>query len=909
MTLGDLAESSQVQDVPFLSEEIDYDEGFEDEDFDHHAAIEVTVPEGLKEGDLFIALVGDEEFEVIVPRGFRGGDVLDLAAEDGIFDVPDEPNSQAPADHAEAQRSKNPKAPRRQVSFTEEEPSVMLFRPELGGLGLDSENSEQFDQIEDSPPLQVLDIVIPKNVVAGDVLEVESADGETLEVVVPEGMEAGMKLTVESPKGKPAQLQFEAEIPLDHDQTKQVEAVQDGKEKGKDSVATAEQSEPPPLLEFAIPENASAGDVLHVESADGETVEVVVPEGMEAGMKLTVESPKGKPAQLQFEAEIPLDHDQAKQVEAVKDENEKGKDAVATAEQSEPPPLLAFAIPENASAGDVLHVESADGETVEVVVPEGMEAGMKLTVESPKGKPAQLQFEAEIPLDHDQAKQVEAVKDENEKGKDAVATAEQSEPPPLLAFAIPENASAGDVLHVESADGETVEVVVPEGMEAGMKLTVESPKGKPAQLQFEAEIPLDHDQAKQVGAVKDEKEKGKDAVATAEQSEAPPLLEFAIPENASAGDVLHVESADGETVEVVVPEGMEAGMKLTVESPKGKPAQLQFEAEIPLDHDQTKQVEAVQDGKEKGKDSVATAEQSEAPPLLEFAIPENASAGDVLHVESADGETVEVVVPEGMEAGMKLTVESPKGKPAQLQFEAEIPLDHDQAKQVGAVKDEKEKGKDAVATAEQSESSVPIEVVIPEGVSGGDILQVESDTGETVEVVVPEGVEAGMMLTIDAQLIALNELLSQNSSSLQPSSQVNKESEHLSTIQDILPETAPRKTILSEVEMDAILKPVSGNLVEKPVLPHSDAQRKVAMPLEKDERAESNTTGGAQWKTLAEYGGGEVMKLRRWSDSGSVSAIDAGQVIEDVPPDSGKVPRKQLSYNKKTLYVFLFRKF
>eukprot|EP00434_Breviolum_minutum_P009759 symbB.v1.2.008592.t1/scaffold523.1/size192511/14 len=387
-----------AEDVPFLSEEIDYDEGFEDEDFDHHA-IEVTVPEGLKEGDLFIALVGDEEFEVIVPRGFRGGDVLDLAAEDGIFDVA-EPKHQAAADH-QARPSKNPKAPRRQVSFTEEEPSVMLFRPELGGLGLDSENSEQFDQIEDSPPLQVLDIVIPENVVAGDVLEVESADGEKLEVVVPEGMEAGMKLTVESPKGKPARLQFEEDIPRDQDQAKQVEEVNDEKEK--------------------------------------------------------------------------------------------------------------------------------------------------------------------------------------EKSKDAVATAEQS-----------------------------------------------------------------------------------------------------------------------------------------------------------------------------------------------------------------------------------------------------------------------------------------VEVMIPEGVSGGDILQVESDIGETVEVVVPEGMEAGMMLTIDAQL---------------PSSQVKEST----------PETPPRETMLSEVEMDAILKPVSSNLVEKPVLPPNDAQRKVAMPLEKDERAESDTTGGAQWKTLAEYGGGEVMKLRRWSGSGSVSAIDAGQVIEDVAPDSGKV--------------------
>ena len=869
--------------MPFLSEEIDYDEGFEDEDFDHHA-IEVTVPEGLKEGDLFIALVGHEEFEVIVPRGFGGGDVLDLAAEDGIFDVA-EPKHQAPADH-QARPSKNPKAPRRQVSFTEEEPSVMLFRPELGGLGLDSENSEQFDQIEDSPPLQVLDIVIPENVVAGDVLEVESADGETLEVVVPEGMEAGMKLTVESPKGKPPLLQFEEAIPLDQDQAKQVEAVKDEKEKekSKDAVATAEQSEPPLLLEFDVPENASAGDVLHVESADGEKLEVVVPEGMEAGMKLTVESPKGKPALLQFEEEIPLDQDQAKQVEAVKDEKEKekSKDAVATAEQSEPPPLLEFAIPENASAGDVLHVESADGEKLEVVVPEGMEAGMKLTVESPKGKPALLQFEEEIPLDQDQAKQVEAVKDEKEKekSKDAVATAEQSEPPLLLEFDVPENASAGDVLHVESADGETLEVVVPEGMEAGMKLTVESPKGKPALLQFEEEIPLDQDQAKQVEAVKDEKEKekSKDAVATAEQSEPPPLLEFAIPENASAGDVLHVESADGEKLEVVVPEGMEAGMKLTVESPKGKPALLQFEEEIPLAQDQAKQVEAVKDEKEKekSKDAVATAEQSEPPLLLEFDVPENASAGDVLHVESADGEKLEVVVPEGMEAGMKLTVESPKGKPALLQFEEEIPLDQDQAKQVEAVKDEKEKGKDGVATAEQS-----IEVMIPEGVSGGDILQVESDTGETVEVVVPEGMEAGMMLTIDAQL---------------PSSQVKEST----------PETPPRETILSEVEMDAILKPVSSNLVETPVLPPNDAQRKVAMPLEKDERAESDTTGGAQWKTLAEYGGGEVMKLRRWSGSGSVSAIDAGQVIEDVAPDSGKVPWKQLSYNKKTLSLSLY---
>ena len=180
-----------------MTEDIEYEDGFEEDSFSDDA-IEVTIPEGLKEGALFIALVGNEEFEVTVPPGLKGGDTLALDVPASHMTGPDSHNT---VPHVKK------KMPKRQVSFTEEEPSVVLFRPELGGLGL--AKPPEAEEIESAPQIMhVLDIVIPPDVSPGDILEVESDAGEMIEVVVPEGMEPGMTLTVESPMSKQMTMDF-----------------------------------------------------------------------------------------------------------------------------------------------------------------------------------------------------------------------------------------------------------------------------------------------------------------------------------------------------------------------------------------------------------------------------------------------------------------------------------------------------------------------------------------------------------------------------------------------------------------------------------------------------------------------------------------------------------------------------
>ena len=129
-----------------MTEDIEYDDdGFEEDAFSDDAdAVEVIIPEGLKEGTLFIALVGNEEFEVTVPPGLKGGDTLAL-------DVPVSHMAGPEVDSHDAVPNGKKKIPKRQVSFTEEEPSVVLFRPELGGLGLTKQ--PETEEIETSPQI------------------------------------------------------------------------------------------------------------------------------------------------------------------------------------------------------------------------------------------------------------------------------------------------------------------------------------------------------------------------------------------------------------------------------------------------------------------------------------------------------------------------------------------------------------------------------------------------------------------------------------------------------------------------------------------------------------------------------------------------------------------------------------
>jgi len=66
---------------------------------------------------------------------------------------------------------------------------------------------------------------------------------------------------------------------------------QDTKERSQGDLPPEKPSDSPPLLSVVMPEDLFAGDVLEVESPEGERIEVVVPEETEAGKTLTAESP------------------------------------------------------------------------------------------------------------------------------------------------------------------------------------------------------------------------------------------------------------------------------------------------------------------------------------------------------------------------------------------------------------------------------------------------------------------------------------------------------------------------------------------------------------------------------------------------------------------------------------------
>ena len=657
--------------------------------------------------------------------------------------------------------------------------------PSEDGFEQDTEEKRQAEKLSDSSSMAA--VVVPEDAFAGDVLEVESPEGERIEVVVPEDTKAEKTLTVESPKNKKTELDFSGAAP-EQDKGPSEEPV---KEEG--DLPPEKPSDSPPLLSVVVPEDVFAGEVLEVESSEGERIEVVVPEDAKAGKTLTVESPKNKKTELDFSGAAP-EQDKGPSEEPVKEEGD-----LPPEKPSDSPPLLSVVVPEDVFAGDVLEVESPEGERIEVVVPEDTKAGKTLTVESPKNKKTELDFSGAAP-EQDKGPSEEPVKEEGD-----LPPEKPSDSPPLLSVVVPEDVFAGDVLEVESPEGERIEVVVPEDTKAGKTLTVESPKNKKTELDFSGAAP-EQDKGPSEEPVKE------GDLPPEKPSDSPPLLSVVVPEDVFAGDVLEVESPEGERIEVVVPEDTKAGKTLTVESPMSKQTQMDFGGAAPEQDKVPSEDQFEQGRKDKTKET-----------SLQAAIP----------------------------------TESQTSKEAEMKLEEAIFLKPDNLPEQGqALQDGKGRSKKGLDSLKHSDFPTMLAVLIPEGTVAGDLLQVESDTGETVEVTVPRGMEAGMTMTV-ADL----------GSGWQPVTD---------WLGEVLQSGDLEMSFLSHAEMDSILQPLplqplqSGLSEELLAVPNDSA-----IPGEPDRSA---------WRTLTQLGGGEVMKLRRWPESGlSVKSEEDAQ-------DSGKAP-------------------
>jgi len=165
---------------------------------------EVTIPEGCEEGDVFEVLLDDIPFEVTVPKGKKPNDLLELEVPADEFQKsPDPPEPSEPPELSDPKESEEggqgglqDEKEHRHVSFTDAEPAVVLFRPEVGGLQAPEQTSraEQGQQGD----CDKVELTVPSQCRPGDVLTVRTGHSQ-MELTVPEGCRPGDVLEVNLP--------------------------------------------------------------------------------------------------------------------------------------------------------------------------------------------------------------------------------------------------------------------------------------------------------------------------------------------------------------------------------------------------------------------------------------------------------------------------------------------------------------------------------------------------------------------------------------------------------------------------------------------------------------------------------------------------------------------------------------
>ncbi|CAE7256279.1 Nphp3 [Symbiodinium sp. CCMP2592] len=265
---------------------------------------EVTIPEGCEEGDVFEVLLDDIPFEVTVPKGKKPNDLLQLEVPaDELKKSPDPPEPSEPPELSDPQESEEggqgglqDEKEHRHVSFTDEEPAVVLFRPEVGGLqGPEQTSREEQGQQGDCDRVE---LTVPSQCRPGDVLTVRTGHSQ-MELTVPEGCRPGDVLEVNLPEGTGGSL---AEGSLAEESPEQ--SVEEDEEEPPPTEAPivlalldGKAEEEPIVLQ---PENAEA---KQAEQAEAEEAENVAGEGLG-----TSEEPEAElshaPTELQSEPEL-----------------------------------------------------------------------------------------------------------------------------------------------------------------------------------------------------------------------------------------------------------------------------------------------------------------------------------------------------------------------------------------------------------------------------------------------------------------------------------------------------------------------------------------------------------------------------------------------------------------------------
>eukprot|EP01052_Picozoa_sp_SAG31_P009209 SAG31_NODE_479_length_15133_cov_39.816283_12_plen_1259_part_00 len=294
-----------------------------------------------------------------------------------------------------------------------------------------------------------------------------------------------------------------------------------------------------------------------------------------------------------------------------------------------------------------------------------------------------------------------------------------------LSVVCPDGSVPGSTVVVTTDDGKQVEVEVPEGLVAGDQFCVTLDVEQRTNLNGKSEAhgtPAIHE-------VDQLDEHGTCHLPYGQLQQ----LSVVCPEGSGPGDAITISTPWGNELEVVVPDGVGVGDEFTVDAEISDQTHTEYVnnnvGHAVLDAQQADLLNETAARARHPEGVSSDDSERTGVDTVSVVCPEGFLAGDVLAVTTVAGLEMEVVVPDGVEAGQTFTVE------------VEDPNTIDDQEMTN--QRDVQFGKDQAVAQESYPEGSTILVICPDECSGGDPINVSTQTGEVVEVIVPHGLAPG----------------------------------------------------------------------------------------------------------------------------------------------------------------------
>eukprot|EP00930_Biecheleria_cincta_P018351 TRINITY_DN14324_c2_g1_i1.p1 TRINITY_DN14324_c2_g1~~TRINITY_DN14324_c2_g1_i1.p1 ORF type:complete len:2188 (-),score=480.97 TRINITY_DN14324_c2_g1_i1:65-6628(-) len=668
--------------------------------------IDVAVPPGLREGDMFEAEAGSRVVQVRVPAGTQSGDVITVeigsqtttprvTAEQCVIDV------SVPAGVEAGDVFK--------VFLDGKVVEVVTPSGARPGDLLTVQSSFQRQKSASRFFLKhcVIDVAVPDGLEAGDVFEAEVA-GKVIEIVVPAGATPGEIITIQAP--------------------------------AQNQNSTPRSTSTQYIKDVIIPDGLQAGQVFE-EELDGRIVKIVAPHGSAPGDVITVRLP--------FRSHQPSPRSPSRQLtsqrhQLAEPEGLESAELPAGSQEFTPPVIskrfaydlefqqskssgdvffvedggraIEVKVPSSARPGDIIRMEmssenlesaphlSAKQTVLGITVPHGLKArdvfqaesdGKVLQVEVPEGVvPGDLIAVEEVLTGRQkEVRHVMGMTPRSSRPRARDLTPRVSSKASIVNIIVPENMEAGSMFQTE-VDGKIIEVVIPAGAKPGDTIALDLPCSSDATPRF-----------------------------ISKQS----IVDVIVPDGCQAGDVFEAE-VYGQVIEVVVPDAVKPGDVITIDVSQSSNATPRFDV---------------------SQSSIVTPRLHAA---IDIIVPTGFKAGDVFNAE-VNGKLLEVVLPAGAKPGELVTIEVPRsGESTPRIFSKPSESTPRRFSKLSVYDVTVPEGLKAGDVFEAEVNGAAIEVVVPHGAKPGDIITIQVPPSTTsritskqsaVDVVVPDGLEAG----------------------------------------------------------------------------------------------------------------------------------------------------------------------